>query len=132
MNTPKPDSASAPVHHLVGRLRELLRKVPEAPLLYDTCVIASEAWRDKNGMIHYEAYGGPLAEGDPKTLRLCVAAVNALPALLAIAEAAAEYDAAGWIALPGGISDPEAARLRMALSLLPNSVLGRTPPNKDQ
>ena len=80
--------ASAPVHQLVGQLRELLAKVHEAPLLYDTCVIASEAWRGQNGMIRYEAYGGPLADGDPRTLRLCVAAVNALPHLLAIAEAA--------------------------------------------
>jgi hypothetical protein len=72
----------------IERLRELLEKVHEAPLLYDTCVIASAAWRDGNGLINYEAYGGPLAEGDPRTLRLCVAAVNALPALLEVVEAA--------------------------------------------
>ena len=124
------NAASAPVHQLVGQLRELMAKVHEAPLLYDTCVIASEAWCDQNGMIHYEAYGGPLAEGDPRTLRLCVAAVNALPALLAIAEAAAvvssqrngPYLMADMDATLKAESD-----LRTALSSLPNATIQTAP-----
>jgi hypothetical protein len=112
---PAPDQG----RRLVGQLRELLAKVHEAPLFYDTCAIASEAWRDKNGMIHYEAYGGPLAEGDPRTMRLCVAAVNALPALLEIAEAARDYIESQWDV--GGASFEKRARLCVALSLLPST-----------
>lgn len=107
-NKPSP----APMHRVVGQLRELLIKS-------DIHILTPsrhgfEAWDTANECC--------VLEGSAKSIAVAIAAVNALPALLAIAEAAharmETYDKGEDYT--GGIRSQEWDDLRTALSLLPN------------
>jgi hypothetical protein len=91
--------AQAPVERLVGQLRELLSKATPGP------------------------WTGDRAKQGPGNAALIVAAINALPALLAIAEAAELLARESFVDDFGhwGVTDESYEALVRALSLLPNA-----------
>jgi hypothetical protein len=128
MNTEQP-SSPGPVHAIVGQLRGLLAKVPQGAwgpqhnnygvgvLIRQLDHFVNVCWWDcENTDEHTEDCRG-----------LIVAAVNALPALLAIAEAADQWDRA----TDYESKEAHLSRLHRTLRLLPNSGLdGLTPPQQ--
>jgi hypothetical protein len=144
------DADPAPVHRLVGQLRELMCKAGEYPRLepvgsnwkYYACPLCGEGSiedeRVSEGVVTHgvgldisivgiQAFG--FGDGVAAMEKLIPLALHHLPALLAIAEAAAEVVAID--ATPDGSVDANGVaidRLSHALSLLPNSVLGSAQP----
>ena len=139
----------APVHHVVGRLRELLG-ASKSPLPWawgrGNHRDATHWLRDSvGGVILSLIYGkdGDSAIPDDEDAELIVAAINAMPALLEIAEAAqsvqdgmdmrdedeTELAAAGTRVSAMEMHDRR-MRLARALSLLPNAMDHRAPEEK--
>ena len=120
-------AASAPVHQLVGRLRELLAKAAPGPWIAEGSSFRSTTSHPTDEIVDY-VY-------DLADAQFIVAAINALPALLAIAEAAAdvqdgvdkrdedecEFAAAGTRGSAMEMHDRR-MRLARALASLPNST----------
>ena len=86
-------SSPAPQHRLVGQLRELMKKATQGPLYlgeYGDIKAPGIGKHDKLPLMGVSMSCGSVQKSDPGFANrdLIVAAVNALPALLAIAEAA--------------------------------------------
>ena len=81
--TTENNTAQAPVERLVGQLRELLKKAN--PVSLELSSKGFEIWSDDHP-IHKTSY--VWCEGNEDAMLLVYRAVNALPALLDIAEAA--------------------------------------------
>jgi hypothetical protein len=107
---------AAPVHQLVGQLRELLHKADSVPWVNDGKSLRSALAHASDDIVDY-VY-------DLENAELIVAAVNALPALLAIAEAAAIVSAqrnGPYLMADIDATLKAESDLRAALSLLPNA-----------
>ncbi len=127
-------AASAPVHQLVGQLRELMAKATPGPLSigeYGDIKAPSILRHEKLSVGGVSIPCGSVRKNDISHANrdLIVAAINALPALLAVAEAAEAILVCGdlhW-------HTPQADRsgrehdLRTALSLLPNAKADLAP-----
>lgn len=123
------EAASAPVHRVVGQLRELMSNCGRLPWVAEFAHINdSTNIKDADGQMvacDTEGWHGACDKHDGAVI---VAAINALPALLAIAEAADRIDNDAWEAHDGSdnwvVEDCHMVALTEALSLLPNTVFG--------
>lgn len=130
----KNHTSPGPVHALVGQLREMLAKA--SPRQWRD--IPNPSWNRANHQVRIDdgySYGcfGEIAHASPENAAIIVAAINALPALLDVAEAAQsvqdgmdmrDEDEAEWAAAGYRVSAMEMhdrrMRLASALRLLPN------------
>jgi hypothetical protein len=133
------DRSSAPLHQVVGQLRELLTKATPSPWVGDRrdgsvkyCILGGIdrvcVCRGDNGNSEHGPYGFENSDDE----QLVMAMRNALPALLDIAEAAAAVVAID--ADPDGSVDANGVaidRLSHALSLLPNAKDHRADAQKE-
>jgi len=120
-NKPSP----SPLNQVVGQLRELLSRATPGPWCGADCHEHLEC-REIGYIGHIELHSpsSPFQRAEPEhDARLLVAAVNNLPALLAIAEAAAVVSAqrnGPYLMADMDATMKAESNLRMALSLLPN------------
>lgn len=118
--------APGPVHALVGQLRELLDKATPGPWCCADCTGHLEC-REMGYIGHLELHApsSPFRRAESEhDARLLVAAVNHLPALLAIADAAAVVSAqrnGPYLMADMDATLKAESDLRTALSLLPNA-----------
>jgi hypothetical protein len=126
----KPESP-ATVHRLVGQLWELLYNATPGPWVADSPDMAARTIADV-GHVDICAPASPFVRASPENdAALIVAAVNSLPALLAIAEAAAVVSPQRNVPYLMAYIDATLkaeSDLRAALRLLPNSAIGGNPP----
>jgi len=118
---------AAPVHQLVGQLRELLAKSTPGPWMnnefYELIHTHSDKVKLKPLVMYHIRNDNSVSDS-----ALIVASINALPALLAIAEAAqllAEKE--GYPCEGSADYHRRFAGLRTALSLLPNAKADLAP-----
>lgn len=124
----------APLHGLVGQLRELHQKATPAPWAVHPVMAQIDGMGASRPKPVCRMLWPTNLSTEGETLanaQLQVAMRNALPVLLEIVEAAAAYADAGWVVLPGGFGEPEGARLHAALALLPNATDQRAVPGSD-